>query len=540
MINNILKSDLFRGAPRAEIAQSLPAFEEIRAGKGEIIFRDGARGDCLYLILSGKVRIVKYTSSREEVVLGELTSGRVFGELDVIDNRRRSAGAVALTECRLLRLAKRDFLKLMKKCPGLGRNLLVIIAGRLRASNLTYVRRGEGNILDARMRIRRLESLNDAAYLVYSSLNLRTLLTIILDTAAELVKAGRGTLYLIDEEKRQLWSHVETGSGSVEIRLALGEGIAGHVARTGEVVNLTDAYSDPRFNPDIDRASGFVSRTMLCTPLRNRKGKIIGVLQLLNKSRGSFDAGDEAYIEALSVHAASAIENARLAERMIHEERLSAVGRMAGAIVHDIKNPLSVLKLSAEFLSGKISDPECQQITRMMIEQIDRFNSMAQEIIEFSRGTSSLKIRNVETSRIIETVIEIYSGELGRKGIDLRKDIRFSGDLEVDFDKIVRCLQNVIGNALDAMPRGGTLGITTGRQGPFIKIEITDTGPGIPEEIKSRIFEPFVTSGKRNGTGLGLPIVKKIAEDHGGKVEVESVTGKGTTVRISLPEGRSG
>jgi signal transduction histidine kinase len=535
MINKLLQTELFMGVDRAILEKHLPAVTDLRHLKGSVIFRAGSRGSALYLILSGKISLVKRGPAGEEVMLGTLTRGEVFGELDIIDGGRRSSDAVALTDCRLLRIPRRTFAVMLKKSPTLGYNLLKALAGRLRGSDRVCMRLEEEHASTMRAWTRRFESLMDAAYLVHSSLNLRTLLTIILDTAVKLVDAERGTLYLIDEEKGELCSRVVTGSTSIDIRLALGEGIAGHVACTGEVVNLADAYSDPRFNPKVDRVSGFVSRAMLCMPMRNRKGRTIGVIQLLNTAAGRFTTDDEIFVGALGVHAAHAIENARLADRMIAEERLSAVGRMAAAIVHDIKNPLHVLRLSAELLGGKGTDPEVRQVTDIMIDQIDRFDSMAQEIIEFSRGTTSLKIRPVGVEEIVRTVIDIYSAEVRRRGITLRKKVGFRGRVGVDFDKIVRCLQNIIGNALDVLPRGGTLGISTARQGPFFKIAVTDDGPGIPEEIRDRIFEPFVSSGKAHGTGLGLPIVKKIVKEHRGTVEVASQRGRGTRISISLP-----
>ncbi len=526
---------LFRGVESGIIGANTPDFRVRNVKTGGVIFRAGTRGRHLYVIESGKVGVRTATANGKPMAIETLTAGEVFGELDIVDGGRRSADTFALTKCRLILIPRKTFLSMLQSSRKLERNLLRMVTGRLRQGIRIIARLEDEHVSSTRARLRRFESLMDAAYLVHSSLNLRTLLSIILDTAVELVNAGRGTLYLIDEEKHELCSRVATGSKSIDIRLALGEGIAGHVARTGEVVNLADAYSDPRFNPEVDRISGYVSRTMLCMPLTNGKGATIGVVQLLNKSAGRFDREDETFIAALSVHAATAIENARLAERMIGEERLSAVGRMAGAIVHDIKNPLNTLRLSAEFIAGKTGDPDVEHVTGIMINQIDRFDSMAQEILEFSRGTTSLKIRSVGIGEILRTVEEIYGAELKKKGVSLRRRLGFRGEVEVDFDKIVRCLQNIVGNALDVIPRDGTIGITTGRRGPFFRIDVTDNGPGIPEEIVSRIFEPFVTRKKKHGTGLGLAIVKKIVRDHGGTVEVASAPGKGTKLSLFLP-----
>lgn len=511
------------------------ALTDVRVRAGDMIFADGDEGDAVYLLRSGKVEIIKGLTSGKEVRLGVVPAGGVLGELDAIDNRRRSAGARALVRCRLLAIDKRAFRTLLRESPALAGNLLAVLGGRLRQSNLGYVSREEDLALDAGRQIKRLEALIDAARLMNSSLNLRTLLTIILDTAVQMVNAARGTLYLVDEARGEIRSHVVSGTRAAEIRLAIGEGIAGHVARAGVIVNISDAYRDPRFNPSVDKVSGYVTRSMLCMPLRNRKNAVIGVFQLLNRKGGPFDAGDEFFIEALSGHAANAIGNARQAEQMVREGRLSVVGRMAASIVHDIRNPLNMLRLSTEMIGRKTDDPDILKILGMMDDQIDRFGSMAEEIIDFSRGTALLDIGPVDVTELVDEVAGIFAGKIARREIRLRRRIGYDGSFEGDFNKLLRVLQNLVGNALDAMPKGGTLGIGVTRDGPVVRFEVSDDGPGIPEEIRGRIFEPFQTHGKKHGTGLGLAIVKKIAEDHRGSVRAESGAGKGTRMIVTLP-----
>ena len=180
--------------------------------------------------------------------------------------------------------------------------------------------------------IRRLEALINASRILNSTLDLDELLTLILDLATKNLKAARGTIYLIDTEKKELWSKVVKGKELVEIRLPIGTGISGHVAKTGKTVNLKDAWKDKRFFSGFDLRTGFQTKTMLCMPMRDRRGKIIGVFQILNKVRGSFDKEDESFLEAFSVHAALAIENARLHQAIVEKERIEKEIEIAGAI----------------------------------------------------------------------------------------------------------------------------------------------------------------------------------------------------------------
>ena len=180
--------------------------------------------------------------------------------------------------------------------------------------------------------IRRLESLVDASKNLNTTFNLDQLLTIILNLATRNLNAARGTIYLIDENTSELWSKVVKGEGLVEIRLPIGTGISGTVAETGETINLKDASKDRRFFSGFDKKSGFRTKTMLCMPMKNRKNKIIGVFQIINKKRGVFDQEDELFLKAFSEHAALAIENARLHQASLEHERVEKEMQIAGDI----------------------------------------------------------------------------------------------------------------------------------------------------------------------------------------------------------------
>jgi signal transduction histidine kinase len=358
---------------------------------------------------------------------------------------------------------------------------------------------------------------------------------VILQTAIKSIVADRGTLYVVDELKGEIWSKVLSGSEVTEIRLPIGKGLAGYVAKTGEIVNIPDAYNDPRFNPDFDKKTGYRTNNMLTMPMRNRDGKVIGVFQMLNKKGGPFTQQDEEFLNALSIHASIAIENARLAQEMVNSERLSAVGRMASTIIHDIKNPMGTLRVYAQVMKKKSGNEEAAKLADEMIQQVDRFVNMTQEILDFSRGVSSTNMEEVEFGDVMLGVLMFIEKDLTKHNVKLEQKLHFSGKVKLDQDKMVRVFYNIASNARDAMPNGGTLTCSTEDLGGMVKIEFTDTGTGMPEEVKRRIFEPFVTYGKKHGTGLGMSIVKKVVDDHKGKIEIDSELGKGTTIRLIIP-----
>jgi sigma-B regulation protein RsbU (phosphoserine phosphatase) len=176
-------------------------------------------------------------------------------------------------------------------------------------------------LAERRSAMEELSSIIEATKRLNSTLDLGELIHIILQIATRQTRAERGTVFLVDRERGEIWSLVGLGLEQQEIRLPIDRGIAGWAAREGTAVRLEDAYADPRFEPEIDRRLGFVTRRLLCLPIRNEHGAIIGVLQLLNKLE-PFDNEDEAFLDALSAHVALALEKAQLYRERLAKQRL--------------------------------------------------------------------------------------------------------------------------------------------------------------------------------------------------------------------------
>jgi len=502
---------------------------------GEMVFEESTREGVLFLIVKGRVQIQKHTAFQEELTLAVLHQGDFFGELEVLDGKPRSARAIALDDSVLLVIPKAVLEIMIANSHAITLNLLKTLSTRLRSIDLTFVREHERNTEQMNKQLGQLQHLIEAAKILNSSLDLDQLLTLNLETALRLINCDRGTLYLIDEAKKELWSKVLKASEIIEIRLPMGIGIAGHVAETGEIYNNPDVYNDPKFDVLIDKKTGYRTKSMLCVPVKDRTGKIIGVFQLLNKVGGVFSVQDEQFVQALSTHIAIAITNAQVAQQMVQSERLAAVGKMAATIVHDIKNPLTTMRLNAEVLKRKLGDENLSKQAEVIISQVDRFVSMAQEILDFTRGVSHLNIQETDFADIITGLIEFVRRDFEKKNITIVDKIDFRGTLKADSEKLLRVFYNIAGNAADAMTKGGTLSVNAFRKESSLVVEFADTGIGMPAEVKDKIFEPFMTYGKKVGTGLGMAITKKIVEDHKGRIEVDSTLGKGTTIRILLP-----
>jgi sigma-B regulation protein RsbU (phosphoserine phosphatase) len=177
--------------------------------------------------------------------------------------------------------------------------------------------------LSAREQIERLKKIVEASKLINSSIEADALFGTILHVALEELGVERGTLYFVDEQRKEIWSKVAGGlDGVQEIRLPVGKGLAGTVAATGEAIVLHDAYGDPRFDRSHDQKTGYRTRSMLCVPINNRERRVVGVLQLLNKKQGSFGQRDLEFLDAISEHMAIAMENATLHMDLIEKNRM--------------------------------------------------------------------------------------------------------------------------------------------------------------------------------------------------------------------------
>ncbi len=222
---------------------------------------------------------------------------------------------------------------------------------------------------------------------------------------------------------------------------------------------------------------------------------------------------------------------------MLRQEKMALVGNMVNSIIHDFKNPFTLISLGAQLLIQKHQDERTRHVCANMIQQVERMTEMAQEISEFSKGTSNLKLGRVDLHHLGERFHELNEPYFSKEGVRIEIDLH-PVIIEAEENKLLRVLQNLVVNAIDAVEErpDGLVRILGRDCGDHCEIVVSDNGQGIPEAIRNRLFEPFVTHGKRRGTGLGTAIVKSIVEAHQGRIRFETATGHGTTFFITLPK----
>ena len=223
---------------------------------------------------------------------------------------------------------------------------------------------------------------------------------------------------------------------------------------------------------------------------------------------------------------------------LVQAESLAVIGRFAQGIVHDLKNPLSIISLSAEMFDRPGISPEIRAKAQLRIrKQVDRISDMVSDILIFTQGArKNAELKPGDYRAFVLELVGDLRAEAELKATHIEME-NVPSAVRVRFDprRLSRVFFNLVGNATDIMLNGGKIFLRFQFNENEIITELEDTGPGIAPEVAGRIFQPFATHGKAHGTGLGLSICKKIIEDHGGKISVRSEAGRGAIFCFTLP-----
>ncbi len=233
------------------------------------------------------------------------------------------------------------------------------------------------------------------------------------------------------------------------------------------------------------------------------------------------------------------IEKDKLEEKLHQSERLASLGEMIAGVSHEIRNPLGIIRSTAELLDSRVEGERLKRFSSIIVEESTRLNDILTEFLDFARPQTPHPVK-CRIEDILDRNLFVLEAECQKSGIDVLKHYR-TGDycIEADLDMLYRAFVNIFANAVQAMPEGGLLSVETsllnGKTGePRVEIQVRDTGCGIAAETLKKIFNPFFTT-RENGTGLGLAIVRTIIDHHGGEIEVVSEKEQGAAIIIRLP-----
>ncbi|MBU0672663.1 MAG: hypothetical protein KJ732_06525, partial [Candidatus Margulisbacteria bacterium] len=378
-----------------------------------------------------------------------------------------------------------------------------------------------------------------APYLLTKAMNLKGASFMVLDRESHnfVVRAGeRDALELVGstiQEKSLLISELR----NIKKELSLEEVMS--LARTSEKDKAKyEAIADEMRSlktvlaiPSISESEYFKQPTLL------------SVLNLDKKlSDESFSGEDIKFLDTLANQATISIEYAFIfeelrknQERVVRSEKLAAVGSTTAGVAHELKNPLTYLSAVAQVLPKKWDDPKFREtVSQMLPSEVQRMQLIVEGLLDYSR-TRELMLKPVDVQTIIEKALALLTYEVKKKKVYIKTDYGHKQKALGDPNRLMQVFMNLLANAVQAMgEKGGDLKIITTDTDHEVRVNISDTGSGIAPDKLKKIFDPFFTT-KESGTGLGLPISKKIVDEHNGSLYVDSKVGEGTTFTVCLP-----
>ena len=445
-------------------------------------------------------------------------------------------------------------------------NLIVVIASHL-ASLADYTRLRE----EAEGRARNLGLIHEVVQQVIGLTDSSEVAEITSDLLARYFAYELCSVFIADE-KGDLTIAGFGGTSPQVVKRAmksfeypLSGGITGHVFKTGESLVVNDVLQDSRYRS----IKGWQAGSEMCVAIRDGE-KILGIIDVESSSRNTFTHNDFIALESLAGILASVITSAdqyqrlqitisqlratqvelrarmeaqRSAEnRLVQAAKLAAVGEMAAGIAHELNNPLTSVTGFAELaLDDTPPDSETRKDLEIVMREAARARDVVRRLLDFARQSESTRAR-ASLNDVVEDVVALSRHLIHTNGVTLRLELEESLPwILVDVNQMKQVLLNLIHNALQAMPTGGELTISTesaSRAGrDWIRVSVRDTGVGIPRPDQARIFEPFYTTkANQGGTGLGLSVTYGIVTDHAGQIDVESQPDAGSKFSVWLPQ----
>jgi len=436
---------------------------------------------------------------------------------------------------------------------------------------------GEDHTAQLAATVRELERQLAAAHTIAVGLssitNVEELVQQALDISLEIADAEAGSVLLYDPDADRLRFEYVVGEKADELmgtEIEPDQGIAGLVFQTGEIHISDDVTAEQVHLRDIGEKLGYATQNMVAVPLKSSAGKPFGVIEVLNKRVGHFDNSDVNLIDIMAAQIGVAIENARLHK----EARLAEVVKYIGNISHDVKNMITPVRTGAETLQ-MIADEDYAQLDETLADlketpqaadsvrqAMDGLRGIYPELIDMIlEGTEVVQQRMAEISAAVKGIVAEPNFEptdvvaVGERVTNLLRShaeskqvtvgLQIAGEIPeatVDARQIYNAMYNLIFNAVDACDPGDSVSLRLATapadipgQPAQIVIECADTGSGIPEEVRKKLFTEEAVSTKPMGTGLGTRIVANVVEAHHGTIEVESEIGVGTTIRLCIP-----
>jgi signal transduction histidine kinase len=396
-----------------------------------------------------------------------------------------------------------------------------------------------------------LEIVYKTALAVSRTVDIEQLLRRILRLIFQCLDADRGCVLLVDPESRRLEVKVQESRQGPGERMRISRTILDYVLERREGVLTTNAQDDSRWNPAASIVAQGI-REAICVPMLGRYD-VVGLIyvdtatppqRLLDPSRSPNKFTEEhlKLMIAIAQQAALAVEDTRYYSAMVQAERLAAMGQTIATLSHHIKNILQGIRGGSFLIKDGLARQDASMVQKgweFVEKNQERISDLVMDMLTFSKEREP-EIAPGDLNRVVAEVVELMQGRAGESGVALRfePDATMS-TLTFDAEGIHRAALNVVTNAIDACAEQETRAVTVrtsfAAQENVARISVQDTGSGISPEDLRKIFNPFVSTKRSRGTGLGLAVSQKILQEHGGRIAVQSAPGAGSTFTLELP-----
>ena len=394
---------------------------------------------------------------------------------------------------------------------------------------------------------RLLKALVEIGQELASTTDVQELLAHLLNVARDVFRFENAIIRLLDEQTGELVAVASFGYTDDAVRrsIRLGQGVMGRAAAACEPVLVEDVRALPDYVPGIPGAICELAVPLVC------RDQLVGVLNVESPHPGAFSRDDIEPLLTLGRQAAIAIANARLIQELrtlsanqqklfdqaLQREKLAELGRLVAGIAHEINNPLAIIAYAMELLrrEGELLPFQVEMADKIELE-VERLRTLTGGLLALSSSREGHR-RLVVLNDLADEVLHLVRFELQRQGIGLETEFAELPLIQADTGKLKQVVINLVMNAAQAIAGAGTVTLRTLRLGESaIELSVSDTGPGIREELHESIFAPFFTTKPEGeGTGLGLYLCRTIVREHGGEIVLESSPGNGATFRVQLP-----
>jgi signal transduction histidine kinase len=386
--------------------------------------------------------------------------------------------------------------------------------------------------------LKRMERLMEVSRTLASTLELGKLLRKIIEAAKELTDAEAASIMLFDPSSGELRfeaaTNMEEGSVMQGIVIPVEGSIAGWIVTHSEPLVVPDTSRDPRWSQKVDQQTAFVTRSILGVPLVTRD-KSIGALEALNKRDGTFTHDDVTTLQTLAAQAAVAIINARLFQQ---SDQISEM-------VHELRTPLNSLTASSHLLlRPELPEAKRVELVKTLQKETQRLSQMTTDFLDLAKlesGRMRFAREIFDARELIDECVDVVRQQAAARGITVQAHSAPAPQtLDSDRSKVKQVLLNLLTNAIKYNRENGGIIVTTWvTSDGYYSISVADTGKGIPPDAMAHMFEKFYrvpdSESTATGTGLGLPIAKRIVEALGGEMGVKSTAGVGSTFYFTLP-----